>query len=160
MKIFIKRIIRRFDWYLLICLNPKMHKPKFDPRHRLRNLIISKIAWREGRIRLRFTREAKASRAVLVVRFQLLVTLRKTFLVVVIVLEVPHRRPPVLHQVRLVIRMEQPEVPRRHATQLVVVDAQVIHTPVRQLMTIVQLEEILACKNKRKIFSLTHLNRF
>lgn len=53
----------------------------------------------------------------------------------------PNRRPAVLSQVLLVLRVETTQQLRRHLTQLVVVDAEVVHAPVRQLVSVVQLEK-------------------
>lgn len=96
----------------------------------------------ERRVRFALARKAQATRAVLQRRLELPVALDETLLVVVVVLEVPHRRPPVLDEVGLVVRMEQAQAARRHPAQLVVVDAEVIHAEVSELVRVVQLDRL------------------
>lgn len=52
-----------------------------------------------------------------------------------------------LHQVSLIVRMQETETARRHPAQFVVINAKVIHTPIGQLMTVVQLVANLTIKN-------------
>lgn len=55
---------------------------------------------------------------------------------------VPDRRPAVLVQILLILRMKQPHAARRHFAQLVIVNAEMIHAPVGQLIGIVQLQVV------------------
>lgn len=63
----------------------------------------------------------------------------ETALVVVKVLQVPHRRPPVLHQIVLILRVQCPEALWRHFADGIEVDAQVGHAPLGELMGVVEL---------------------
>lgn len=56
---------------------------------------------------------------------------------------VPDRRPSVLVQILLVLRMKQPHATRRHFAQLIIVNAKMIHAPVGQLIGIMQLEIVI-----------------
>lgn len=99
----------------------------------------SELARRQLWIRLGLPRETETARAALQRGLEFLVALRQAFLVVVVVLQVPDGRPPVLHQVVLVLGVQDAQAARGHAAQLVVVDAEVVHAPVGQLVSVVQL---------------------
>lgn len=61
-------------------------------------------------------------------------------LVVVEVFQEPNRRPPVLLEIVLIIRVQRLQRLQRHFADDVVVDAEVRHAPVRQLVGVVQLQ--------------------
>lgn len=53
----------------------------------------------------------------------------------------PNRRPAVLSQVLLVLGMQTTQQLGRHLAQLVVVDTQMVHAPVGQLISVMQLQQ-------------------
>lgn len=72
---------------------------------------------------------------------------RGKFLLVAVYISVcscysPNGRPAVLRQVLLVLRMKGSQQFGRHLAQLVVVDTEMIHAPVSQLICIVELEQV------------------
>lgn len=87
-------------------------------------------------------------RAVFLPIVELPVELVHAALVVVVVLKIPDRRPAVLSQVVLIIRMEALQAPRRQLADAVVVDAQVGHAPLGQLVRVVELEEVILLETK------------
>lgn len=99
----------------------------------------SKLTRTQRRIRFRFSRETETTGARFERRFQLFIALSQTFLIVIVVFQIPDRGPPVFHQVSLVVRMQETETAGRHPAQFVVINAEVIHAPVGELVTVVQL---------------------
>lgn len=52
----------------------------------------------------------------------------------------PYGRPSILTKILLVIRVQQLDGARGHAAEAIVVNAQVVHAPLRQVVGIVELK--------------------
>lgn len=80
---------------------------------------------------------------IVVVRFAAMFTFTVQFihasLIIIEILQIPHRRPSILPQIVLVLGMQRSQAFRQRFANDIVVDAQKRHTPFGQLMGIVQL---------------------